>query len=54
MKQETLQIILQLLNRVTIQGNEVPIFAKIVNEINAEISKEVDKDFKDIKSTNKK
>lgn len=39
MKKETIQIILTLLNRVQLSGNEVPAFNKAIEELNQELAK---------------
>lgn len=39
MKKETIQIILTLLNRVQLSGNEVPVFNKVIEELNQELAK---------------
>ena len=37
MKDETIKIILRLLERVQLQGSEVPIFNQVVQELNQEL-----------------
>ena len=39
MKKETIQIILTLLNRVQLSGNEVPVFNKVLQELHDELAK---------------